>query len=86
MLVKGIIATKRRIDHHRLREEPWQTQRESSQRRLFDPDLPSHPWDDCSVRLGKSGNREAALRVLRLEEVRQVSQLVGCSKWSPETG
>jgi hypothetical protein len=59
--------------------EPWKTQLEASWLRLFDPMLPSHPWDDEAF--GQSGSREAVLGVLRLEDVRQVTHFVGCSKW-----
>ena len=67
--------------------EPWKSQLEASWLRLFDPDLPSHPGDDESPGVyGKSGSREAVLGVLRLEDVRQVTHFVGCSKWSPMVG
>jgi hypothetical protein len=60
--------------------QPWQTQLEASWLRLFDPHLPSQSWDDEAI--SKSGSREAVLGVLRVEEVRQVTEFFGCSKRS----
>jgi hypothetical protein len=58
--------------------EPWRTQLEASWLRLFDRDLPSHSWDHEAI--SEPGSRQAVLGVLRLEEVRQVTHFVGCSK------
>jgi hypothetical protein len=60
--------------------EPWRTQLEASWLRLFDPNLPPCPWDQEAI-YGKSGSREAVLGALRLEDERQVTHFVGCSKW-----
>lgn len=58
--------------------EPWQSQLEASWLRLFDCDLPPQPWDELVI--GQSGSREAVLGVLRLDDVRQVTHFVGCSR------
>ncbi len=59
--------------------KPWKTQLEASWLRLFDPKLPSQAWDDEAI--NKTESREAVLGVLRLEDVRQVTHFVGCSRW-----
>jgi hypothetical protein len=61
--------------------EPWQAQLEASWERLFDPGLPAMPWD--RFRIGQSSNREAALAVLRLEDVRSVTPFVGWRRRRP---
>jgi hypothetical protein len=60
--------------------EPWRTQLEASWERLFDPTLPALPWDDSGVL--KSGDREAVLAVLRLEDLRAVTPFIGAGRES----
>ena len=58
--------------------EPWQTQLQASWLRLFDQSLPSRPWHRET--LGKCGSHEAVIGILRVQDVRQVTNFVGCNK------
>jgi hypothetical protein len=62
--------------------EPCQSQLEASWLRLFDPDLPPKPWDDGAF--CKTEDCEGVLGLLRLEDVRHVTEFMGCDRWRSE--
>lgn len=60
--------------------EPWRSELEASWLRLFHPALPTRAWGRDACVMHRAGSREAALGVLKLEEVRGVRCFIGTSK------